>query len=170
MARGAPELHGTALEHPPTVSDVSLVAPGGEQVQLGDYRGKHLLVFFGFTNCPDICPMTMARLSRIYEALGTPEDLQVVMVTVDPANDTPEIIHDYAQGFHPAFDGLGGPQEALDAAAARFYIGHGQGGQGEIIHGSQVLLVDPQGRLSRVYNDEMQMYLEADLATLLSRS
>ena len=209
FARGAPELHGTALEEPPMVANVELVAAGGEPVELGDYRGRHLLVFFGYTNCPDICPLTMARLSRIFEALGEPEDLQVVMVTVDPERDTPEVVDEYASNFHPDFEGLGGSPEVLNAAADRFYIGHrsvpqagdqsgdaGHGAEHEpdaggssaaadgssgdnaehnahpalIIHSSQVLLVDPQGRFTHIYNESNQAYLQEDLQALLGRS
>ena len=167
IARGSPDLHGTALETPVPVADVSLLAANGEEVRLGDYRGKHVLVFFGYTNCPDVCPLTMARLGTIYRGLDEPDDLEVVMITVDPERDTPRVIDDYASGFHPDFQGLGGSQEAVDAAAEHFFIGHRGDGKGEIIHGSQVLLVDPQGRFSRIYNDSSQVHLEADLRTLL---
>lgn len=170
LAGGAHDLHGTALEQPPLVADVELVGPGDEPLQLGDYQGEHLLVFFGYSNCPDVCPLTMARLSTVYRSLDEPADLQVVMVTVDPERDTPEVIDEYAKGFHPDFDGLGGPQPTVDAAAKRFYIGHHGVGVDDIAHGSQVLLVDPQGRLTRIYNDDNQSYLEADLRILLSRS
>ena len=215
FARGAPELHGTALEEPPMVANVELLAAGGEPVELGDYQGQHLLVFFGYTNCPDICPLTMARLSSIFEALGEPEDLQVVMITVDPERDTPEVVDEYASNFHPDFEGLGGSPEALNAAAGRFYIGHrsvpqagaqtgdadaahdaehdaengaddggssagADGSSGNdaehsahpalIIHSSQVLLVDPQGRFTHIYNEANQAYLQEDLQALLGRS
>ncbi|HEX7004900.1 MAG TPA: SCO family protein [Trueperaceae bacterium] len=170
IARGAPDLHGTAVEAAPSVADVSLVAAGGEPVNLGDYRGEHLLVFFGYTNCPDVCPLTMARLSTIYRDLGEPDDLQVVMITVDPDRDSPKVVDEYASSFHPAFQGLGGSEAALDAAAERFYIGHHGDGHGVIMHSSQVLLVDPRGRFSRIYNEANQAYLEADLRSLLGRS
>jgi protein SCO1/2 len=170
LARGAPELHGTELEQPPAVGDVILEGSGGERVSLAEYGGQYLLVFFGYTNCPDVCPLTMARLGSTYRALGEPEALQVVMVTVDPERDTPQVIDAFAKRFHPDFKGLGGSDELIAAAAERFYIGYRDDGRGETIHGSQVLLVDRQSRLWRVYNDENQRYLEADLRTLLSRA
>jgi protein SCO1/2 len=168
LARGAPELHGTELEQPAAVGDVTLEASGGERVSLAEYGGRYLLVFFGYSNCPDVCPLTMARLGSTYRALGEPEELQVVMVTVDPERDSPKVIDDFAKRFHPDFDGLGGSDELIADAAERFYIGYRHDGQGETIHGSQVLLVDRQSRLWRVYNDENQLYLEADLRMLLS--
>jgi protein SCO1/2 len=168
LARGAPELHGTELEQPPAVGDVILEGSGGERVSLAEYGGRYLLVFFGYTNCPDVCPLTMARLGSTYRALGEPEELQVVMVTVDPERDTPDKVGAFAKRFHPDFEGLGGSDELIADAAERFYIGYRGNGQGETIHGSQVLLVDRQSRLWRVYNDENQQYLEADLRTLIS--
>ncbi|MEX2540235.1 MAG: SCO family protein [Trueperaceae bacterium] len=167
LARGVPELHGTELDQPPSVGDVRLQAGQGNSVRLADYAGRYLVVFFGYTNCPDVCPLTMARLGSAFRALGEPEDLQVVMVTVDPERDTPDVIDAYARRFHPAFDGLGGTREQVDAAAGRFFIGHRDPGDGNVIHGSQVLLVDPDSRLWRVYNDESQLYLEDDLRKLL---
>jgi protein SCO1/2 len=168
LARGAAELHGTELEQPPAVGDVDLVGGSGERVSLAEYGGRYLLVFFGYTNCPDVCPLTMARLGSTYRALGEPEGLQVVMVTVDPERDSPATVDAFAKRFHPDFDGLGGADEQIADAAERFYIGYRDDGQGETIHGSQVLLVDRQSRLWRVYNDENQLYLEADLRSLLS--
>jgi protein SCO1/2 len=170
LARGGPQLHGTALDSPPTVSDVTLTGSAGEEVRLADFGGKHLLVFFGYTNCPDVCPLTMARLGSMYRALGEPENLRVVMVTVDPERDTPDVIDAYARRFHPDFEGLGGTAELVEAAAKQFYVGHGSDGQGTFIHGSQVLLVDPAGRLTRIYNDETQLYLEADMRSLLGNT
>jgi protein SCO1/2 len=168
LARGEPELHGTEIEQPPSVRDVVLTARGGEQVSLSAYAGSHLIVFFGYTNCPDVCPLTMSRLGSIYRGLDEPRNLSVVMITVDPDRDTPEVVDDYARGFHPAFDGLGGSRELVDAAASRFYIGHREDGHGGVLHGSQVLLVDPGGRFWRVYNDESQHYLQEDLKSLLA--
>lgn len=167
LMRGGPELHGTALEDPPSVADVTLVAAGGERVRLGDFQGKRLLVFFGYSNCPDVCPLTMARLSSMYRSLDEPDEVQVVMITVDPERDTPEVIGRYARGFHREFIGLGGAGEEVEAAAASFYVGHRDSGDGEVVHGSQVLLVDPSGRFERVYNDQAQLHLEADLQALL---
>lgn len=172
LARGAPALHGTELEQPVAVDDVALTAPGGRQVELAEYSGKHLLVFFGYTNCPDVCPLTMARLASIYRSLDEQEQekVQVLMVTVDPERDTPEVMSEYARRFHPDFNGLSGTPPLLATAAERFYIGHREHGSGEFSHSSQVLLVDPSSRFWRVYNDESQQHLEADLRSLLAGS
>src|SRR5690606_41484390 len=77
----------------------------------GDLEGDGALVFFGFTRCPDVCPLTMAQLSSAYGAVGEPEDLKVVMVTVDPEHDTPEVVGAYVERFHPAFVGLTGTNQ-----------------------------------------------------------
>ena len=170
VMRGEPELGGTELEGRPDVSDLALVGGDGSPVRLGDFAGRYLVVFFGYTNCPDVCPLTMSRLGSTYRSLGEPEGVQVVMITVDPERDTPEAIHRYASGFHPDFIGLGGSGEALDEAAARFYVGATGDPMGLIMHSTQVMLVDQRGGYWRVYSDDSQRYLEADLQALLARA
>ena len=164
--RGEPELNGTELENRPAVGDITLQSASGE-VRLADYAGKYLVVFFGYTNCPDVCPLTMSRLGSIYRSMGEPEEMQVVMITVDPERDGPEEIGRYAAGFHPRFVGLGGSEEALDDASERFYVGANDDGMGLVLHSTQVMLVDPDSRFWRIYNDDSQRYLEQDLRALL---
>lgn len=168
LVRGAPQLGGTELEERPQVGDLTLVAGNGERVSLADFQGDYLIVFFGYTNCPDVCPLTMARLGSIYRSLEEPEGLEVVMVTVDPERDDPGRIDGYAKGFHPDFVGLGGDEESLSRAAERFFVGHNHQADGLIAHNTQVLLVDRDGHFWRIYNDEAQRALEQDLRNLLS--
>ena len=92
--------YGTALDNPVQVGDFTLTSASGEAV-LSDWRGKYLLVFFGFTRCPDVCPLTLGRLAKTYRDLGEPEDVQVVMVSFDPETDTPARLERYLEGFHP---------------------------------------------------------------------
>lgn len=161
------DLAGTELEDRPSVADVTLVSGDGRELSLGDFQGRYVLVFFGYSRCPDVCPITMSRLGTIYRELGEPDDLEVVMITVDPEHDSPQVIDDYAKGFHPDFVGLGGGEEQLHAAARRFYVGANHDGHGGILHTSPVMLVDRDGRYWRVYNDDSQRYLEDDLRALL---
>ena len=162
-----PELAGTALTDPIDVAGLELEAAGGEQVQLGDYAGGVTAVFFGYTRCPDVCPITMARLADAYRELGEPENLNVVMITVDPGFDTPEVVADYAGNFHPDFIGLGGSNQQVAEAAAAFYVGFNDIGQ-DVIHTDAVMLMDSQGEFRMVYATDKLMDLGTDLGRILA--
>lgn len=165
------DLNGTSLEDPANVQDVALVNAAGESVRLGDWRGDMLLVFFGYANCPDVCPLTMAKLADTYRKLGAPENVQVIMVTVDPERDTPEALQRFVEGFHPDFVGLTGTPEQVAAASSRFYAAGVKAPNGEVAHSSHVSLVDPKGRLRVIYNqDKLDGLLQEDLEMLLARS
>lgn len=161
-----PPLAGTELQNPVPVGDVTLENAAGERVPLSSFAGEYLLVFFGYTHCPDVCPLTMARLAKIYEALGEPATLKVVMITVDPANDTPEAVQRYASSFHPDFIGLGGSNPEVAAAARRFYIGV-QETPDAVSHTDAVILVGPESEMRVVYGQPSLSELQADLARLL---
>lgn len=164
------ELNGTLVQNPPNLNDIALVGDDGKAFELSQWRDKLLLVFFGYTQCPDVCTPTMARLASTYERLGEPEGVQVIMISVDPERDVPERMKLYVQGFHPDFVGLTGSPEAIAQAAARFYIGHTKQATGLVNHSSSVLLLDREGRMRAVYNqDKLDGMLEDDLKTILAR-
>jgi protein SCO1/2 len=163
----APAPVGTVLQNPIAVSDVALLAEGDRQVTLADYDDSILAVFFGFTRCPDECPLTMARLADAYRDLGEPAGLRVMMVTVDPGFDTPEMVQAYAAGFHPDFVGLGGSNEQIAAAAAKFFVGYNDSKQG-VIHTDTVMLVDRQGRFRQFYSADRLPGFTADLRAILA--
>ena len=158
-------LSGTALQTPVNLSDVQLQTGEGD-FQFSDLEGKVVVVFFGFVGCPDICPLTMSRLAEIYRNLDEPEDLAVVMVTVDPENDTPELVNNYATGFHPKFMGLGGDNSQVAEAAKRFFIGYNATGGG-VVHTDPVLILDRNGAMQRVYSQTNLSKLQNDLPRLL---
>ncbi|MDZ7706518.1 MAG: SCO family protein [Trueperaceae bacterium] len=165
-----PERVGTVLQNPQDVSDLELtLAADGSRIVFGDLaaRSSWTLVFFGFVDCPDVCPLTMARLAETYRNLGEPEGLQVVMITVDPEQDDAERLRRYVSAFHPAFDGLGGTTEDIAAAAKRFFIGYSGTGT-EIVHTEAVGLVDDTGRLRAVYGQGKVGAIGDDLADLLA--
>lgn len=169
--RPPPELVGTALQDPPLVGTAELLGDGGRPVTLAEVGAgaKATLVFFGFVNCPDVCPLTMAQLARIYSDLGEPADLRVVLITVDPARDTPEIIASYAAGFHPAFVGLSGSNPQIATVARTFYAGVGEVGDGRFNHSDFVAVVDAQGRFRYVYSNDKVPRLVVDLPVLMRR-
>jgi protein SCO1 len=162
---------GTALQNPPDVGGNVLVEPGGRELTLLEATdgAAVTLVFFGFTRCPDVCPITMARLAKIYRDVGEPEDVRVVMITVDPEVDTPEVVGRYAAGFHPAFLGLSGSNAQIAVAARSFFVGYADVGQGQFTHTEMVAVVDREGRMRYVYGSDRVGQLEFDLAQLRRR-
>lgn len=164
----APERVGTVLDTPQDTADLALTAADGGRVTLGALaeQAEWTLVFFGFVNCPDVCPLTMAQLARTYEDLGEPEDLSVLMITVDPERDGPEVLETYVDGFHPAFRGLGGSSSDVAAAAKRFFVGYNGTGE-EIIHTDAVALLDDRARLRAVYSSGKAARIGDDLVDLL---
>jgi protein SCO1 len=166
-----PGLAGTALQNPPSVGHHVLVGASGHERTLLEAAGgaRVTLVFFGFTRCPDVCPITMARLAKIYDDLGEPDDVQVIMITVDPEHDAPDLVGRYAAGFHPSFVGLSGSSGQVAEAARAFYVGFASVGGGQYTHTDVVAVVDRQGRLRYVYGNDKVPRLEVDLP-LLRRS
>ncbi|WP_244814531.1 SCO family protein [Caballeronia sp. Lep1P3] len=88
-------------------SDFSLPDTSGKTRTLADFKGKAVVLFFGYTHCPDVCPTTLAELSQAMQQLGDKsKDVQVLMVTVDPARDTPQLLGQYVSAFNPTYIGL----------------------------------------------------------------
>ena len=122
-ACGAPSFRGSVLETPMAVPDFTLVDQDGQPFRLSDQQGKVLLLFFGYTSCPDVCPTTLATWRKVHEALGADADqVRFVFVTVDPERDTAERLGLHVQAFNPDFVGLTGSPEALDAVYQVFDV------------------------------------------------
>jgi protein SCO1 len=164
--RIATTLSGTAFQKPVNVSDVTLQTLQGD-FQFADLKGDVVIVFFGFVRCPDVCPLTMSRLAEIYRSLGEPKDLKIVMVTVDPEHDTPELTAQYVQAYHPDFIGLSGNNRQVAEATTRFYIGANTTVDGQVVHTDPLLILDRQGAMQRVYSQTSMMQLQQDLPKLL---
>lgn len=160
---------GTELTNPVQISGLQLVDQRGQTVDLADdFGGKVTLVFFGYTRCPDICPLTMARLAQAYEGLTDRSGLNVVMVTVDPGHDTPEVLADYVRRFHPDFVGLTGSNTQIAEAASTFYVGFA-GNAPTVAHTDMVAVLDRQGRMRYMYGQEAVINIAEDLPGLLRR-
>lgn len=169
-AKPSHEFAGTIINDPKPVTGAELVRAGGETVTFPDtWQGKTLLVFFGYANCPDVCPLTMAELATVYRDLGEPEDVQVVMVTVDPSRDTPKRVEQYVNGFHPGFVGLSGDPEAIAKAASAFYATSVAQDDGTVAHNSHVTLVDDQSQMRLIYNQDNVPKITEDLQYILPR-
>ncbi len=117
--------HGTRLE-PPLPAQPFLLATRDGPLRADDLRGRHVVLFFGYTRCPDACPTTLAKLTRVHAALGPAlaERLQVLLVSVDPAHDSPERLRAYVERFDPRFLGATGAPEALAAMTRAYGIHH----------------------------------------------
>ena len=101
-----PSFKGEMVKPPKAAPEISLTDQNGNPFQLSAMQGKVVLVFFGFTNCVDECPLTMAHIKQALEMLGdSARDVQVVLVSTDPVRDTPQILQDYLKKFDPAYLG-----------------------------------------------------------------
>lgn len=133
--------------------ELSLTDAEGKPRQLSDFKGKVALVFFGYTQCPDVCPTTLAELAAVKRELGKDgERLQGVFVSVDPARDTPEILKAYMASFDPSFVALRGTPEQTQAAARNFKVFYAQvpgktEGSYTVDHTAGTYVFDAQGRV-----------------------
>jgi protein SCO1/2 len=139
--------------------DFSLTGPDGEVVEAGSLRGKPVLMFFGFTNCPHICPTTMTQLSVLMKKLGPrADDIQLALVSVDPARDTPEVMKNYTASFGPWFLGLTGSEEALAAMQKTYGVyaameSSDSKGSYNVMHTTAVFAFDARGRIRLLISD-----------------
>ena len=135
----------------------SLPDQNGKTRTLEDFRGKVVVVFFGFTQCPDVCPTTLAELAQVKKALGPDGDkVQGVFVTVDPGRDKPELLKAYLESFDPGFVALRGSPEQLKETAKEFKIYYAKvpgktPDSYTMDHTAASFLFDPQGRV-RVFS------------------
>ena len=170
-----PALHGTLLEPAMPVPDFQLASVDGP-VARSDFQGKITVLVFGFTHCPVICPTTLARLARSMEELGPgAEEIQVVMITIDPERDTPKRMKEYTSAFAPAFLGLTGTREQITEVAAAFGIFHARSteptptsGDYQVDHTTSVTVLDREGnaRLIWAFGTETE-HLTSDLRQLI---
>src|SRR5471032_1160036 len=108
----------TGLEY---AKDFALTDHNGKPRTLADFKGKAVVMFFGYTQCPDVCPTTMAEMANVMKELGPQADkVQVLFVTVDPARDTPQILSQYVPAFDKRFLGLYGDEAATSKVAKEF--------------------------------------------------
>lgn len=146
----------------------------GRPRSLEQFRGKAVVVFFGYTACPDVCPTTLARYARVMQILGKQAgQVQVLFVTLDPERDTPARLKQFVPWFHPGFIGLYGSRAEIDAAAKEFKVFSARregGGLGYTLdHTAASYVFDPAGRLRLYVADGMSAEdIAADLGRLLA--
>ena len=154
---------------------LSLTDHTGASRTLADWKGKVVVVFFGFTQCPDVCPTTLATMADVMKRLGPDADkVQVLFVTVDPERDTQAVLAPYVTAFDPRFVGLWGDTDATEKAAREFKVfyqkvpGRAEGTY-TIDHTAASYVIDREGRL-RLYVRHQQTPedIASDLKPLLA--
>jgi protein SCO1/2 len=149
-----PEYKGTDISGADFGRQLNLTDHNGVRRSLADFRGKLIVLFFGYTHCPDVCPTTLADVARALAELGPDQAarVQVLFVSVDPERDTPAMLKAYVPYFHPAFLGLHGSPEEVAAAAKEFRIVYRRhveaGASGYLVdHTAGSYVLDGKGRL-----------------------
>jgi protein SCO1 len=149
----------TVLAAPKEIPDFKLTDQDGRPRTMSSMRGNALLIFFGFTHCPDVCPATMTKLKLLHASGGGQlQAVRVIMISVDGERDTPAVIKKYLASFSPEFIGLTGDPRAVGNIAAQFSAvafkeQPDQAGAYGYFHSSQVFLVDKSGRLRASFSD-----------------
>ncbi|HJY77252.1 MAG TPA: SCO family protein [Burkholderiales bacterium] len=169
---GKPRFKSTDITGADYGKTLELTDQTGRPRRLEDWRGKVVVLFFGFTHCPDVCPTTLADLSQVMKQLGPDaERVQVLFVTVDPERDTPEALGKYVGAFDPRFLGLYGDTAATQRAAREFKVFYEKRKTADgysVDHSGQTYVIDPQGRLRLFVRPErLASDLPEDLRTLL---
>ena len=170
------EYNGTVLDPPLPLPDFELAAADGQPFHLSDVEGDIALVYFGYTFCPDVCPLTLVDVKKALAELEGRERVHVVFVSVDPERDTPEVLARYMNAFDPAFVGLTDDFEKVQAVmkpfgayAAREEVADSAAGY-LVSHTAHVFLVGPQRQLLLIYPFGFEPEgLRSDLTYLLQQ-
>jgi protein SCO1/2 len=158
--------------------DFTLNAPGGP-LSLSDLRGKVVLIFFGYTSCPDVCPISLARINACFSAMDAEEleRARALFITLDPERDTADRLEKYTGYFHPNIIGLRDDKEAIDAVTDQYGVTYskdlmpGSALGYSISHPTDILLLDAEGRVVEVVpHDAKSTYLLTRIRDLLNAS
>lgn len=139
--------------------EFTLTGPDGAAINARSLQGKPVLVFFGFTNCPDVCPTTLTQLSVVMKKLGPQaDDIQIALVSVDPGRDTPEVMQSYTASFGPWLLGLTGEEEALTRLREAYGVyaameSSDDKGSYNVMHSAAVFAFDAKGRARLLISD-----------------
>ncbi len=155
---------GVVIDPPAPAPEISLTDQNGNPFLLSQEEGKVALIFFGYTNCPDICPITLAQFKKIKSMLGSKAgQVEFIFITVDPQRDSQERIREYLANFDPEFIGLSGDEESLNKVWAAYgvYEDHQASHETEnylVDHSARVYAIDPSGqwRLNYPFGMEAQ--------------
>ena len=174
-SRAPDEFRNTDLTGATFARQFTLIDHNAQIRTLGDFKGKVVVIFFGYTSCPDICPTTLSRLAEVMKALGPEaEKVQVLFVSVDPERDTAERLKDFVPWFYPSFLGLRGDAAQTRAVSEEFRIFSSRRDVGSQLgyvldHSSGAYVFDPAGRLRLYVRDTASVEdIVADIRQLLA--
>jgi protein SCO1/2 len=153
--------------------DFRLTDAEGRERTLADWRGKYVMVFFGYVYCPEVCPTALLRAAEVRNQMGAAkEKIQVITITLDPERDSRDDIQKYAAGFDPSFVGLWGTPERIKETAKEFHVYYEKVPYGKsysIDHTAHTYIFDPEGRirLAMSHKQTTEQYI-ADLRKLMT--
>ena len=151
--KAPPKFQSTDITGSPLSAEFKIADQTGKPRSISDFKGKVVAMFFGFTHCPDVCPITLTEIKSALAQLDptAARDVQVVFVTVDPERDTPQVLANYLGAFDPGIVGLRGTPEELQALAKQMRIfyqrSEGKDGNYTMDHNAATFLFDRQGRI-----------------------
>lgn len=170
----APTFKSTDISGVEWGGDFMLTAHTGKPVKASEFNGKVVIMFFGYTHCPDICAPTLVKLDQVVKRLGEDaKNVQVLFITVDPEHDTVQQLAGFIPPFNPSFIGLTGTDKEIAAVASEYKVAYGKNPQskpGQILvdHSTGILVKDRRGKLRLlVKNDVAIDDLEHDIRVLL---
>lgn len=176
-SRGTPEIpfNSTVVKEANFARGFALQDPDGKPRTMADWQGKVVMIFFGYTQCPDVCPTALSRAADVMKRLGPEaEKLQVLFVTVDPERDTPPLLKEYPPAFHPSFMGLYTTPEATAELAKEYKVFYRKNPGSTptsytIDHSVTSYVYDPKGHLRLlVSHDASAEQVAADIKQLLA--
>ena len=152
-----PVLTGLLWPESKTLTAFAAVDHHNNPFTLTDLEGKWSFLFFGFTHCPDICPVTLAVMDKVHRQLEQAQQVQTVFVSVDPERDTPARLDQYVSSFNPSFIGLGGSAEQIANLTGQiglpYFLDKTESKENYLVdHGASLFLVDPLGRLVAIFS------------------
>lgn len=154
-----PVYYGVYFDPPTSVPDFTLLSDHGE-ISLSDFRGQYVMLYFGYTFCPDVCPATLSTLKNAFEKAGSAgEQFQVIFISVDPRRDTPERLGEYSRYFNPSFIGATGSLDDIiritDEYGIHFHYNDAESQEYYTVdHTSVVLLIDRAGNEQMLWPHE----------------
>jgi len=144
-----PSFRGAVITPPWSAPEINLTDHNGSPFKMSDQRGKVVLLYFGYVNCPNECPLTMAHLKLALESIGErARNVQVIMVSTDPVRDTPQALKDFMEHFNPAFLGLTGTPAELQRTWKDYGVTVEQGGE---THSLYLYVIDPAGNIRETF-------------------
>lgn len=157
---------GAVIDPPWAAPEIHLTDHNGQPFTMSDEQGKVVLLYFGYVNCPDECPLTMAHLKLARQSLGDrAKDVQIVMVSTDPVRDTPDALKNFMEHFDPSFRGLTGTTAELEKVWKDYGVDVENGGE---THSTFLYVIDPTGKIRETFLPSTEASdIAADVSLLL---